>query len=296
MAHQLRNEQSAPRKRNRWRRVHLALLLAVGLALFVLVFAYAAAIRDPIVRRARVGLSDWPAGQPPIRVLLISDIHAAGPDMPPSRVVRLVEQANRLSPDLVLLAGDFVSDKRTATAHYSIDQAIAPLASLKARFGRIAVLGNHDHWRDAPAMRLALARAGVTLLDNQATVAGPLVIGGLDDDFTGQANLAATNAAMHRLTGAKILLSHSPDPFPDLPAGVGLMVAGHTHCGQFSFPLIGPPATMSRHGKRYACGLIRESGRTLVVSAGVGTSVLPLRIGVAPDMWLIEVGPTDERR
>lgn len=267
------------------------MLLAVGLGLFVLTFAYAAAVRDPVVRQARVGLSDWPEGQPPIRVLLISDIHVAGPDMPPSRVARLVEQANLLSPDLVLLAGDFVSDKRTSTRFYEIDSAIAPLAGFKARLGRFAVLGNHDHWRDAQAMRMALAKAGISVLDNRAARAGPVVIGGLDDDFTGRADRASTIAAMRRLSGAKLLLSHSPDPFFDLPSDVGLMVAGHTHCGQFSFPLIGPPATMSRYGKRYACGVIREAGRTLIVSAGVGTSVLPLRIGVAPDMWLVEVGP-----
>lgn len=200
-----------------------------------------------------------------------------------------------LLPDVVLLAGDFVSDKRTATNHYSIDRAITPLAGLKASLGRFAVLGNHDHWRDAGQTRIALARAGISVLNNAAAVAGPVVIGGLDDDFTGHDDLAPTIAAMRRLPGAKILLSHSPDPFPEMPDDVGLMVAGHTHCGQISFPLIGPPATMSRYGGRYACGILRESGRTLIVSAGVGTSVLPLRIGVAPDIWLIEIGPADKQ-
>ena len=291
MAQQHRTAHSAPRKQNRWERFRRALLLAFGIGVFIVSFAYVAAIREPVVRQARVALAEWPAGQPKIRILLISDIHVAGPDMPPLRVSRLVEQANRLSPDLVLLAGDFISDKRIASRHYTIDQAISPLAGLNARLGRIAVLGNHDHWRNAHATRLALARAGVRILDNDAVVAGPLVIGGVDDDFTGNANLSATIIAMRRFAGSKLLLSHSPDPFPDLPADVGLMVAGHTHCGQFSFPFIGPPATMSRYGKRYACGLIKESGRTLIVSAGVGTSVLPMRIGVPPDMWLIEVGP-----
>lgn len=288
MVSQPRSEQSAPRKQNRLGQLFL---LVIGVGLFVIAFAYAAAVRDPVVRQARVGLDDWPTGQRPLRLLLISDIHVAGPDMPPSRLSRLVDQANRLSPDVVLLAGDFVSDKRTATRLYAIDQAIAPLARLTARLGVVAVLGNHDHWRDAIATRQALAKARIRVLDNQAEVVGPLVVGGLDDDFTGRSSLTATVAAMRRLRGAKLLLSHSPDPFADLPADVGLMLAGHTHCGQFSFPLIGPPATASRYGTRFACGIIRESGRILIVGAGVGTSVLPLRIGVAPDMWSIEVGP-----
>ena len=48
---------------------------------------------------------------------------------------------------------------------------------------------------------------------------------------------------------------------------------------------------MSRYGQRYACGLVRENGRTLIVTAGLGTSGLPLRLGAVPDLWLIRIGP-----
>lgn len=69
------------------------------------------------------------------------------------------------------------------------------------------------------------------------------------------------------------------------------MLAGHTHCGQVALPLIGPLSTMSRYGRRYACGVVREGARTLVVTAGLGTSGIPLRLGAVPDMWLVEIGP-----
>lgn len=296
MARQHTTALSAPCGRSRCWRFWLPFLLAAGLSSLTILLAFAAATREPIVREATVRLPDWPTDAPPLRLLLVSDIHVAGPDMPPARVARLVRQMNSLSPDLVLLAGDFVSDKRIATARYSLEEAIRPLAAIKSTHGRFAVLGNHDHWRDAAQARGALSRAGIRLLDNSAVRAGPIAIGGLNDDFTGHADPVATVAAMRRVGGAEILLSHSPDPFPDLPIDVGLMLAGHTHCGQMSFPLIGAPATMSRHGTRYACGLIRESGKTLIVSAGVGTSILPLRIGVPPDMWLIHVGPSRVNR
>lgn len=272
------------------------LFLAVAALALTVVLAFVAATREPIVRQATVGLADWPAGQPPLRLLLISDLHVAGPDMPPSRVARLVRQVNRLTPDVVLLAGDFVSDNRLATRRYSLDDAIAPLSAIRAPLGRFAVLGNHDHWRDATQARHALSEAGIRLLANSAARTGPLTIGGLDDDFTGHADVEATIASMQNLQGAKVVLSHSPDPFPILPDDVGLMVAGHTHCGQISLPIIGPPATMSRYGQRYACGIVRESGQTLIVSAGVGTSILPLRIGASSDIWVIEVGPLTAKR
>lgn len=268
-------------------RAAAALLLLTGLLL--LGFSYWTAVRVPLVREARIGLSDWPEGKPSIRAVVISDIHVAGPDMPPSRLRRIVDQINALRPDVVLIAGDLISEKRVATRLYSMAEAIAPLARLRTRFGTYAVLGNHDHWYDPDGARAALRKAGVTLLENEAATAGPLAIGGIDDDYTGRDNLPLTLARQAAVPGAKILLSHSPDPFPQLPPSVSLMVAGHTHCGQIAPPLIGPILTMSRHGKRYACGLKRENGKALVVTAGLGTSGLPLRLGAVPDMWLLHL-------
>jgi len=266
------------------------------LALLMGWYGYSTARSDPIVRETRVAIRDWPAGARPVRILLMSDIHVAGPDMPPERLERIVEHANGLRADAVLIAGDFISEKRVATHVYNFDEIAAPLAGLRAPLGVFAVLGNHDHWVDADAARAALSRANVRVLNNEAARAGPLAIGGLDDDYTGRADLGRTVAAMQAAGGIPVLLSHSPDPFPDVPGQVPLMVAGHTHCGQISLPLIGPIATMSRHGQRYACGRIEEDGRTLVVSAGLGTSILPIRIGAVPDMWLIELGPETARR
>lgn len=269
-------------------RLFLALVLA---GILLLGWSYWTAVSDPVVRNARIAVAGWPSGAPSLRLLLLSDVHVGGPDMPPARVRRIVGQINRLKPDIVLIAGDLVTDKRLATRYYSHDEAIAPLAELRPRLATLAVLGNHDHWRDAAAARLAFARAGIRLLENQAVQVGPVAVGGLDDDFTGRADLPATLAALRPLKGPKLILSHSPDPFADPASDVFLMLAGHTHCGQIAPPLIGPLSTMSDYGRRYACGIVREGGRTLVVSAGLGTSGIPLRLGAVPDMWLVEVGP-----
>lgn len=272
-------------------RVRRFLLLLVALVLALLGWCYWSAIADPLVREADVALPDWPADAPPIRALLMSDLHVAGPDMPPERLARIVDQANALRPDIVFVPGDFVSDRRVSTWAYSFAEAVAPLAALHSRLGTVAVLGNHDHWRDAAEARAALQRIGVRVLDNDAAEIGPLAVGGLDDAFTHHQDRGAMLNGLRSLPGARIVLSHSPDPFPALPRDSGLMLAGHTHCGQIRLPLIGAISTMSAYGDRYACGLIRENGRTLIVSAGLGTSILPLRLGAAPDMWLIRLGP-----
>lgn len=272
----------------RWRNV---LLLAFALAALFTGKAWSDTMGEPTIRHTAIEVDWLLPGTPPIRIALLSDIHVAGPDMPPERVGRIVVRVNSLRPDLIAIAGDLVSEKRTATHIYSPAEAVAPLAALEAPLGVVAVPGNHDHWYDMPAIAAELRKHGIVLLADEATQLGPLAIGGLDDDFTGRADMGATLAAMKGLDGARIMLSHSPDPFPDMPRSVPIMLAGHTHCGQIAWPWGGSPATMSDYGERYACGRVDENGKTLIVGAGLGTSVLPFRLFTQPEIWLIELVP-----
>lgn len=265
------------------------LLIGLLLGLALAGYGYWGALRDPTVRTVTIAMEDWPKGQPPLRVALLSDLHVAGPDMPPERLARIVTQVNALKPDLVLIAGDLVSDKRVSTHRYSEAEAVAPLGGLRARHGVVAVLGNHDHWRNTAGMRRALEANRVTVLGNSVIARAGVILAGADDDFTGRADPEALVRAVAPFKGPVVTLSHSPDIVPELPARFGLILAGHTHCGQIALPLIGRPATMSRYGDRFACGLIREGARTIVVAAGLGTSVLPIRIGAPPDLWLLEL-------
>jgi hypothetical protein len=268
-------------------RIVLALLALLLAALAIK--AWRDTMAEPVVRRTTVTLPQLPPNTAPIRVALLSDIHVAGPDMPPERLAQIVAQVNALEPDLVLIAGDLVSEKRLATHVYTPAEVVAPLGKLEARLGVVAVPGNHDHWFGMPDLTAELHRRGITLLANAAHRAGPLVIGGLDDDYTGRADVAATLAGMNGLEGAPIVLSHSPDPFPRLPGSVRLMLAGHTHCGQIAYPWGGAPAHLSDYGDRYGCGRIDEEGKVLVVGAGLGTSLIPVRLFTRPEIWLIEV-------
>lgn len=277
----------------RWRRrlwwVAL-LLLAAGIA--ILARGYWNATRDPVIRTHFLAVRDWPAGEPPVRVLLLSDIHVAGPDMPPERLRRLVRQFNALRPDLVLIAGDLVSEKRVATHIYTPREVVAPLGGLRSRYGTVVALGNHDHWFDPVALRRELERNGLTVVANSAVARGPLVIGVVDDDYSGHADIPATFAAMERFPARpRLLLTHSPDIVPSMPQRVAAVLAGHTHCGQIALPLVGPISTMSRYGDRFACGAIDDDGQPVFVGAGLGTSLLPLRFGAMPDAWLLTLGP-----
>ncbi len=274
-------------------------LFAIALVLGVIIAAKAAydTMRDPVVQRLTVQSAALPVGSPPVTIALLADIHVAGPDMPPSRLRRIVRQVNALEPDLIMIAGDLVSEKRTATRLYSAEDIVDPLAQLSARYGSVLVPGNHDHWFNWPALSEQLARHdNLTVLVNEAAQFGPIAVGGVDDAFTKRDDLDQTFAQMRPLTGARVVLTHSPDIFPQVPTNVDLVLAGHTHCGQIGYPKIGKwgggaPATMSDFGAKYACGVVEQNGKTLVTSAGLGTSLLPVRLFTAPEVWLIEVVP-----
>lgn len=273
----------------RWAKLIAALTVTV-LVIFTFI-AWRDTMSRPVVQHMEITLPGLPQGTPPLTIVLMADIHVAGPDMPPSRVMTIVKQVNALKPDLIMIAGDFISDKRTATYHYPTEEALAPLAKLTPAIATIAVPGNHDHWRGIGGIQRALEEAGIDVLTNEARQYGPLVVGGLDDDFTQHADLPRTLSAMGQLEGGRIVLSHSPDPFPDLPSGTGLLLAGHTHCGQIRYPWGGTPATMSRYGQKYACGVVRENGNMLIASGGLGTSLLPFRFLTKPELWLITIRP-----
>jgi predicted MPP superfamily phosphohydrolase len=282
----------AARAQRRYRRAMRTGLIVLGVlflaGLGLIAFTFAEARRDPVVRTATITMPDWPAGASPIRAVLLSDIHVGTAAMGPARLNRIVDQVNALHPDIVLIAGDFIfGDDPDGAARLG-----PALSRLRPPLGVVAALGNHDHWTGVRAVRDQLRRAGVTVVDNDALARGPLAIGLVDDDFTGRADLPATLRALHGLPGARLILSHSPDIAPDLPPGISLLLAGHTHCGQVVLPLLGPISEVSRYGPRYRCGVRREGGRTVVVTAGLGTSGGPFRLGAPPDLWLLTLGPT----
>lgn len=272
------------------------LFLGLIIAIIVPVRGYWNATRDPVVREAAISISDWPAEASPIKVLLIGDTHVAGPDMPPSRLKRILTDLNELKPDLILFAGDYISEKRVATHIYSSAELAAPFSVLDAPLGIIGVPGNHDHWAALDAIVSEMEKNGVTMLANDAVKRGPLIIGGVDDEHTNHADLEKTFAAMDALNDEgdktpRIVLSHGPDIVPDLPGAVGAVVTGHTHCGQIVLPVIGALTYVSKYGSRFGCGMIDDVGQKVVVTAGLGTSILPLRYGAPPDVWLLTLQP-----
>lgn len=244
------------------------------------------AIRTPIVVSYDVGVPDWPAGQSPLRIVQLTDTHAGLPDMPLDRLKAIVAQANALQPDLVALTGDYQGSKLFGNKpddFGNLDDVVRPFRDLRSRYGTFAVRGNHD---DAFWSPKVIPRYKITYLQNRWIDAGPIIVAGIDDLTDGRPDVAA---ALGGIPPGKpvVLLMHEPDSFPQVPASVALTLAGHTHGGQILLPLVGAPFTSSAYGQRYVRGLIVEDGRRLIVSSGIGTTALPIRLGVPPEIVVI---------
>jgi uncharacterized protein len=271
-------------------------LYALGYALNV--YAWLIEPRMLAVRRVEVTSQRWRGA--PVTIAAIGDTHVGSPHVDARRVREIVARANALHPDLVVLLGDYAADdapesRRTATERSEILAGVAAFARLQAPLGVVAVLGNHDSWYGRASIIRALEAAGATVLWNQHVVkkrpGGRFVIAGLADDLTGSPDVAQALAEAPAID--TIVLSHSPDPFPDLQAPAALMLAGHTHCGQVSVPFLGRPITFSRAAQRYACGRTDEGGRVLYTTAGIGTSILPVRFQNPPEIVLLTLRAAD---
>nr|AQQ75095.1 hypothetical protein [uncultured bacterium] len=245
-----------------------------------------------VVRRVEIVSERWHGA--PLNIAALGDTHVGGPHVDAARMGALVKRVNDLNPELVVLLGDYAGGhapeaERSPAEQQEIMGGIGALAALNPRYGVVAVIGNHDVWYNRASITSALQDAGIGVLWNRnlviRTSSGPLVIAGLEDDMTSSPDFAAA------LDGAPtdantIILSHSPDPFAEMPEGPALMLAGHGHCGQVSIPFFGRPILPLRN-KRYGCHLIEENGRTMYVTAGVGTSILPVRFLNPPEIVLI---------
>jgi uncharacterized protein len=250
----------------------------------------------PMVRRLTIAVEHRGPLAAPVRVALLSDIHMGNRAMDPARLGHIVDQVNAEKADIVLIAGDFVTGRDSIGAGARAVKLIAPLRRLKAPLGVIAVLGNHDQWTSPGEIRSALFAAHVTVLENEVAKRGGLVVAGLGDRYSSHDNVSLLLARARGVAGVPILLTHAPDALPEVPRTVAIVMAGHTHCGQIVLPVIGSLARFAAlaHWRRlydphYQCGVVRDRGRVTVVTAGLGSGSVPLRIGAPPDWWLIDV-------
>jgi predicted MPP superfamily phosphohydrolase len=279
------------------RRTFLKLLLAGG-GTVTAPAAWASLIepRMHVVRERAVSPAGWPADVPAMRVAVIADPHVGTAHMTLDRLSEIVADTNALRPDLVLLAGDYIASMLRWYDLVPPELIAERLAALRAPLGVVAVLGNHDWWFDGPRVTDAIRRTGIPVLENDTlplTWHGRRVwIACIADDTTRRPDVRST---MRRIpTGEPALaLMHDPATFAAMPLGPYVSIAGHTHGGQVWLPGVGALVTPGRAPRRWAYGHIEENGKHLVVSAGLNTSIVPVRLNMPPEILLLTIAAPD---
>ncbi len=295
------------------RRRFLQWLLSLGVV-GTATSAYAVVV-EPLLRqrvtRYDLKLRRWPADLP-LTIAVISDLHACRPWMDVARIHSVVEQTNQLGADLIVLLGDYAPGPRLMREPVDSVAWSTALSGLKAPLGVHAILGNHDWWEDAAAqaarrgptiVRRTLEHVGIPVYENDAirlTKSGrSFWLAGLGDQLAfvpfrrrnpgqrvGVDDLGATLSKVPE-GDPVILLAHEPDIMPRVPDRVSLVLSGHTHGGQVR--LLGwSPVVPSRYGNRYAYGHVREQC-DLIVSGGLGCSMVPVRFGMPPEIVLVSI-------
>ena len=224
-----------------------------------------------------------------MRIVQISDFHFE--EFDEAWFLKLVvDEVNRLKPDMVLLTGDFVS-YGPFSREYGRKRAnpCAELLSQIACRQRYCVLGNHDCVVGAKLVTDALEMHGLPVLQNRAI---PLEKDGQRVWLVGlgSASMAQSHPekaipkAAVRDGEAMLLMSHEPDILPEISRyGVDLMIAGHTHGGQIRFPFV-PPMFLPPMGKIYVEGLFRLGRTQLYVNRGLGAVLIPARLNCPPEI------------
>ena len=249
------------------------------------------------VSTTEIEIAKWPKACDGMEVLVLADLHVGSPYYGLEQLREVVAKANNLNPDLILLAGDFVIHGVVGGSFVEPEHIAKESAQLRARLGVYAVLGNHDWWHDPVQISRTLESAGIAVLEDASLAihdgACQLWLAGISDYWEGEHDV---DKALRDIPEASAIIAftHNPDVFVSVPERVAITFAGHTHGGQVNLPLLGRLKVPSRYGERFAAGHIREDGRDLFVSTGLGTSILPVRFRVPPEIAKVTIRSAEQ--
>jgi predicted MPP superfamily phosphohydrolase len=277
----------------RWsKRLRVSLYAFIFLLVLLVFWGFFIEPNRLVVRQQAIQIESWPRELNGLRIAVIADIHAGAPFIDYEKLRLILKRTNDLHPDLIVILGDYMTGDGWVRRQVKPEEFGPILKDFSAPLGVYSVLGNHDWWFNGKEVRRGLEQNGIKVLEDEVVQLNArgttLWLAGLADLWTRPQHIEETIDKVPE--GAPVIaLTHNPDIFPQISQRVPLLLAGHTHGGQVRFPLIGSVVHSSKLGKRYESGHVFENNHHLFVTTGIGTSIMPVRFGVPPEIVLLTV-------
>lgn len=293
------------------KKIILFAIVLFAAAMLCLAYAYFIEPSRLVVNHSTIKIKEWDSAFDGLKIAMIGDIHGGSNNVTTEKLREIVAKTNEQNPDIVVLLGDYVSEKSEAEKKSSPEQLKMPiktivenLAGLKANYGVYVVLGNHDGWHGDQIIAAEFTRVGYKVLQNEIAVIEKdgkrLKILGMIDHLKLSPRWSQTSTDLKPIVekageGNLIVLQHSPDIAQiitgklSISKDLRLILSAHTHGGQVWFPILGTPIVPSSFGQKYSYGHVKESGVDMFVTSGVGTSLLPFRFMMPPEIVILTV-------
>lgn len=279
------------------KRTKIITLSVIGIALVLLIICIAWGNNALELNSYSIASNSLPKEFDGFRIAQVSDIHNAEMGEDNEKLVSMLAEAD---PDIIVITGDMIDSRNT-----KVDVAL----SFAEQAVKIApcyyVTGNHEARVDEYSdLKDGLLELGVSVLEDARVdieLSGEIItLIGVDDpsfqtDYLFGDDETVMKSKLDELTseegGYTILLSHRPELFDVyVESGVDLVFSGHAHGGQFKIPFIGGVVAPNQGVfPKYDAGIFAEVNTNMVVSRGVGNSIIPFRVNNRPEVIIIEL-------
>ena len=231
-------------------------------------------------------------GQQPISLKLgvIGDIHIPQNDNSYRKLIKVLTEINEYELDLLLFVGDYTNNPRKVLDINKHRSKLVEILTNVTNAPSFFILGNYETWSNPINWINEFKKQNANILENEISIVSlsstDICIRGLGDFYTKRFKYVEFPEVCKNKP--KITITHDPAGAFN-PKIRGLVVSGHTHCGQISFPFIGPIWIPSEVPREAHCGLYQDNQRTIFTTPGIGTTILPIRIGTQSEWDLLSV-------